>query len=175
VTGGCGARWRHLPKGVVIPVADVDRAKCFYGRLGWRLDADVTVGSDLSIVPCTEFETIMREAGTTSIAAIDANTLARASGFSRALPTDVPGRRSDLADERWAERKFQALFTPPRRPRPPARPAARRHAGAYGLDRHRRRGEQIAKGILHALPREFYTRTGSFGAMFGGKTTWGLA
>jgi catechol 2,3-dioxygenase-like lactoylglutathione lyase family enzyme len=24
---------------VVIPVADVDRAKEFYGRLGWRLDA----------------------------------------------------------------------------------------------------------------------------------------
>ena len=27
---------------VVIPVADVDRAKEFYGGLGWRLDADVT-------------------------------------------------------------------------------------------------------------------------------------
>ena len=26
---------------VVIPVSDVDRAKEFYGRLGWRLDADV--------------------------------------------------------------------------------------------------------------------------------------
>lgn len=25
---------------VVIPVRDVDRAKDFYGRLGWRLDAD---------------------------------------------------------------------------------------------------------------------------------------
>ena len=24
----------------VIPVSDVDRAKEFYGRLGWRLDAD---------------------------------------------------------------------------------------------------------------------------------------
>jgi catechol 2,3-dioxygenase-like lactoylglutathione lyase family enzyme len=27
---------------VVIPVSDVDRAKAFYGSLGWRLDADVT-------------------------------------------------------------------------------------------------------------------------------------
>jgi catechol 2,3-dioxygenase-like lactoylglutathione lyase family enzyme len=26
---------------VVIPVSDVDRAKEFYGRLGWRLDANV--------------------------------------------------------------------------------------------------------------------------------------
>ena len=25
---------------VVIPVSDVDRAKRFYGGLGWRLDAD---------------------------------------------------------------------------------------------------------------------------------------
>ena len=25
---------------VVIPVSDIDRAKAFYGRLGWRLDAD---------------------------------------------------------------------------------------------------------------------------------------
>ena len=29
---------------VVIPVSDVDRAKSFYGKLGWRLDADFVVG-----------------------------------------------------------------------------------------------------------------------------------
>lgn len=29
---------------VVIPVADVDRAKEFYAKLGWRLDADFVVG-----------------------------------------------------------------------------------------------------------------------------------
>jgi catechol 2,3-dioxygenase-like lactoylglutathione lyase family enzyme len=29
---------------VVIPVADVDRAKRFYGDLGWRLDGDFVVG-----------------------------------------------------------------------------------------------------------------------------------
>ena len=29
---------------VVIPVADVDRAKRFYGDLGWRLDADFVLG-----------------------------------------------------------------------------------------------------------------------------------
>jgi hypothetical protein len=28
---------------VVIPVSDADRAKEFYGRLGWRLDADYMV------------------------------------------------------------------------------------------------------------------------------------
>jgi predicted enzyme related to lactoylglutathione lyase len=29
---------------IVIPVSDVDRAKQFYGGLGWRLDADVSAG-----------------------------------------------------------------------------------------------------------------------------------
>jgi catechol 2,3-dioxygenase-like lactoylglutathione lyase family enzyme len=31
---------------VVIPVSDVDRAKRFYGNLGWRLDADFTNGEE---------------------------------------------------------------------------------------------------------------------------------
>ena len=31
---------------VVIPVSDVDRAKRFYGDLGWRLDADFVVGNE---------------------------------------------------------------------------------------------------------------------------------
>jgi catechol 2,3-dioxygenase-like lactoylglutathione lyase family enzyme len=29
---------------VVIPVSDVERAKRFYGELGWRLDADIVRG-----------------------------------------------------------------------------------------------------------------------------------
>lgn len=31
---------------VIIPVADVDRAKEFYTKLGWRLDGDFTAGDD---------------------------------------------------------------------------------------------------------------------------------
>jgi catechol 2,3-dioxygenase-like lactoylglutathione lyase family enzyme len=31
---------------VTIPVSDVDRAKAFYGGLGWRLDADFTTATD---------------------------------------------------------------------------------------------------------------------------------
>jgi catechol 2,3-dioxygenase-like lactoylglutathione lyase family enzyme len=31
---------------VVVPVSDVDRAKRFYGGLGWRLDADFLVTGD---------------------------------------------------------------------------------------------------------------------------------
>ena len=38
---------------IVIPVADVDRAKEFYGRLGWRLDADVSTGQDFRLIQLT--------------------------------------------------------------------------------------------------------------------------
>ena len=38
---------------IVIPVADVDRAKEFYGNLGWRLDADRAAGDSFRIVQLT--------------------------------------------------------------------------------------------------------------------------
>jgi catechol 2,3-dioxygenase-like lactoylglutathione lyase family enzyme len=38
---------------VVIPVSDVDRAKEFYGRLGWRLDADVSAGDAFRLIQFT--------------------------------------------------------------------------------------------------------------------------
>jgi catechol 2,3-dioxygenase-like lactoylglutathione lyase family enzyme len=38
---------------VVIPVSDVDRAKGFYAKLGWRLDADYDNGKDFRVVQFT--------------------------------------------------------------------------------------------------------------------------
>ena len=38
---------------VVVPVSDVDRAKEFYGSLGWRLDADLTKDDDYRVVQFT--------------------------------------------------------------------------------------------------------------------------
>jgi catechol 2,3-dioxygenase-like lactoylglutathione lyase family enzyme len=38
---------------VIIPVSDVDRAKRFYGNLGWRLDADFATGEDWRAVQLT--------------------------------------------------------------------------------------------------------------------------
>jgi catechol 2,3-dioxygenase-like lactoylglutathione lyase family enzyme len=38
---------------VVVPVSDVDRAKEFYGSLGWRLDADRAAGDNFRIVQFT--------------------------------------------------------------------------------------------------------------------------
>jgi catechol 2,3-dioxygenase-like lactoylglutathione lyase family enzyme len=37
----------------LIPVSDVDRAKEFYTRLGWRLDDDLVVGNDFRVVQIT--------------------------------------------------------------------------------------------------------------------------
>ena len=38
---------------VALPVADVDRAKSFYDRLGWRLDIDLVVSDDVRTVQFT--------------------------------------------------------------------------------------------------------------------------
>ena len=38
---------------VVIPVSDVDRAKRFYGDLGWRLDLDYAAGDDFRVIQFT--------------------------------------------------------------------------------------------------------------------------
>ncbi len=38
---------------IVIPVSDVDRAKDFYRRLGWRLDADFAQGDDWRVIQFT--------------------------------------------------------------------------------------------------------------------------
>jgi predicted enzyme related to lactoylglutathione lyase len=54
VTGSPGAGTLDMKlEVVVIPVADVDRSKQFYGSLGWRLDADFAAGDDYRIVQLT--------------------------------------------------------------------------------------------------------------------------
>jgi catechol 2,3-dioxygenase-like lactoylglutathione lyase family enzyme len=37
----------------ILPVSEVDRAKDFYAKLGWRLDADFVIGNDFRIVQFT--------------------------------------------------------------------------------------------------------------------------
>src|SRR5437870_2271915 len=48
-----GARVDMKLEIVVIPVSDVDRAKEFYRRLGWRLDADFASGDDFRVIQFT--------------------------------------------------------------------------------------------------------------------------
>src|ERR1700730_14389305 len=38
---------------VIVPVSDVDRAKEFYGKLGWRLDADYDDGKGFRVIQFT--------------------------------------------------------------------------------------------------------------------------
>src|SRR5664279_2054998 len=53
-TGGPDAETLDLKlEVIVIPVADVDRAKQFYVSLGWRLDADVAAGDDFRLIQVT--------------------------------------------------------------------------------------------------------------------------
>lgn len=37
----------------IVPVSDVDRAKAFYTKLGWRLDDDIVNGNDFRVVQFT--------------------------------------------------------------------------------------------------------------------------
>lgn len=57
VSSESGSQHAELPdlnlEVVVIPVADVDRAKGFYSDLGWRLDADVAPNDDVRLVQFT--------------------------------------------------------------------------------------------------------------------------
>jgi catechol 2,3-dioxygenase-like lactoylglutathione lyase family enzyme len=38
---------------IVIPVSDVDRAKEFYRKLGWRLDADFSISDNFRVIQFT--------------------------------------------------------------------------------------------------------------------------
>ena len=58
---------------VTLPVSDVDRAKAFYERLGWRTDADIVVGDDFRVVQLTPHHS------------------ACSISFGKGLTTDEPG------------------------------------------------------------------------------------
>ena len=47
---------------IVIPVSDVDRAKDFYTKLGWRLDADRSAGPILSAATADLSDELMHAA-----------------------------------------------------------------------------------------------------------------
>jgi catechol 2,3-dioxygenase-like lactoylglutathione lyase family enzyme len=49
-TPGPGELWVEV---VALPVSDVDRSKDFYEGLGWRRDADISIGEDIRVVQFT--------------------------------------------------------------------------------------------------------------------------
>ena len=78
---------------MVIPVSDVDRAKEFYGRLGWRLDADYDDGNDFRVIQFTP-------PGSGCSVIFGKNVTAAAPGSAQGLhlvTDDIDIARADLA------------------------------------------------------------------------------
>ncbi|MBM7484331.1 MULTISPECIES: VOC family protein [Bradyrhizobium] len=79
---------------IVIPVSDVDRAKAFYARLGWRLDADFASGDDWRVIQFTP-------PGSACSVIFGRNVTAAAPGSVRGLyliVSDLEAARKDLLD-----------------------------------------------------------------------------
>ena len=79
---------------VVIPVSDVDRAKEFYGRLGWRLDADYDSGKDFRVIQFTP-------PGSACSVILGKNVTAAAPGSAQGLyliVSDIEAARKELVD-----------------------------------------------------------------------------
>jgi catechol 2,3-dioxygenase-like lactoylglutathione lyase family enzyme len=77
---------------VVIPVSDVDRAKQFYAKLGWRLDADYASGDDYRVIQFTP-------PGSGSSVIFGKNVTAAAPGSAQGLyliVSDIEAARKDL-------------------------------------------------------------------------------
>jgi catechol 2,3-dioxygenase-like lactoylglutathione lyase family enzyme len=79
---------------VVIPVADVDRAKAFYTKLGWRLDADRVAGDAFRLVQFTA-------PGSGSSIQFGVNLTSAAPGSAQGLlvaVSDIEAARQELAN-----------------------------------------------------------------------------
>jgi catechol 2,3-dioxygenase-like lactoylglutathione lyase family enzyme len=77
---------------VVIPVSDVDRAKEFYAKLGWRLDADYASGDDYRVIQFTP-------PGSGSSVIFGKNVTAAPPGSAQGLyliVSDIEAARGDL-------------------------------------------------------------------------------
>ena len=119
---------------VVIPVADVDRAKEFYTSLGWRLDADFPFDNGFRVVQFTP-------PGSGCSIQFGTNITSAAPGSAQGLTlivSDIDAARSEIAARGveisgvfHAESPGETLHWPRRRdrPTPPARPRCRRRSG----------------------------------------------
>ena len=116
---------------VVIPVADVDRAKAFYQGLGWRLDADFATGPAFRVVQVTP-----PGSACSVIFGTDVTTATPGSAQGLQLITgDIergPGRtgRPRRPGERRVPRRGRGF--PPRRDRPTGSTARPRSHKSYG-------------------------------------------
>ena len=80
---------------IVLPVADVDRAKAFYESLGWRLDADVPGDGGFRVVQLTP-------PGSPASIIVGSDVTAAAPGSTQGLylvVDDIEAARAELVDE----------------------------------------------------------------------------
>jgi catechol 2,3-dioxygenase-like lactoylglutathione lyase family enzyme len=80
---------------VVVPVSDVDRAKAFYGSLGWRLDADFPGESGFRVVQFTP-------PGSACSVIFGSGVTAAPPGSADGLQltvTDIEAARAELVDQ----------------------------------------------------------------------------
>jgi catechol 2,3-dioxygenase-like lactoylglutathione lyase family enzyme len=86
---------------VVLGVTDVDRAKAFYEKLGWRLDIDVTVGDDfrgVQMTPHNSEASIIFGKGATSPEPGSAKSLVLAVDDIDAARADLVARGVDVSE-----------------------------------------------------------------------------
>src|SRR4249919_1383477 len=90
--GTCAPQVDLKFEAVVIPVADVDRAKAFYANLGWRLDADFAFDNGFRVVQFTP-------PGSGCSVQFGTNMTSAAPGSARGLyliVADIDAARDDL-------------------------------------------------------------------------------
>jgi len=86
---------------VLLGVSDVDRAKAFYGNLGWRLDADFATGDDFRVVQLTPHNSdasIIFGKGITSAKSGPADSLVLAVDDIDAARNDLIARGVDVSE-----------------------------------------------------------------------------
>src|SRR5690348_9573785 len=79
---------------VVIPVSDTERAKQFYAKLGWRLDADFAGPDDYRVIQFTP-------PGSNTSVIFGKNVTAAAPGSAQGLyliVSDIEAARKDMID-----------------------------------------------------------------------------
>ena len=86
---------------VVLGVSDVDRAKTFYQKLGWRLDADFATGDDFRVVQLTPHNSeasVIFGKGITSAKSGSADSLVLAVDDVEATRADLVARGVDVSE-----------------------------------------------------------------------------
>jgi catechol 2,3-dioxygenase-like lactoylglutathione lyase family enzyme len=104
---------------VVIPVADVDRSKRFYGGLGWRLDADFSAGDDwrgVQLTPPGSACSIIFGKGVTTAVPGSAQGLFLVVDNIEATRAELIGRGVDVSDVFHFEGPIQVTGTKGRAP-----------------------------------------------------------